>query len=128
MIFRLPSRAKRGICTFALAIVPVIAAAQGQVTLRTGLVYAPDPLRTVAVLPVKGGPYADSLLEIVQRDLQYSDRVSILRLNPSDASLFYDRFRGVSYDYFTGLNASYVVETHAGPVEVLFRAPHPERS
>ncbi|WP_437902229.1 hypothetical protein WME95_26715 [Sorangium sp. So ce327] len=26
------------------------------------------------------------------------------------------------------VEASYVVETHAGPVEVLFRAPHPERS
>jgi TolB protein len=86
------------------------ALAQGQVTLRTGLVYEPDPLRTVAILPVKGGPYADSLLEIVNRDLAYSDRVAMLRLNPSDNALFFDRFHGVSYDYFAGLNAGYVLE------------------
>lgn len=105
----------------ALALLPSLALAQGQVTLRTGLVYAPDPLRTVAILPVKGGPYADSLLEIVQRDLGNSDRVSMLRLNASDNALFYDRFRGVSYDYFTGLNASYVVEMIAGQGRVSMR-------
>jgi TolB protein len=96
-------------------------AAQGTVTLRTGLVYEPDPLRTVAVLPVKGGPHADSLLEIVHRDLQHSDRVSMIRLNASDNALFYDRFRGVSYDYFNGLNAGYVVELIAGQGRVSMR-------
>lgn len=121
MIPRLSSRAVRGICTSALVLFPAMAAAQGEVTLRTGLVYAPDPLRTIAIVPVKGGPYADSLHEIVQRDLQYSDRVSILRLNPSDNSLFYDRFRGLSYDYFTGLNASYVVEMIAAQGRVSMR-------
>jgi TolB protein len=113
----------------ALAAMPALAPtlrsgqahAQGQVTLRTGLVYAPDPLRTVAVLPVKGGPHADSLLEIVHRDLQYSNRVSMLRLNAADNALFYDRFRGVSYDYFSGLNASYVVEMIAGQSRVSMR-------
>ena len=95
----------------AVAALPAVAAAQGgQVTLRTGLVYAPDPMRTVAVLPVKGGPHADSLHEIVQRDFVFSDRVSVLRLNAADNALFYDRFRGVSYDYFSGLNAGYVLE------------------
>src|SRR5574338_1053949 len=93
----------------ALAALPAIAAGQGEVTLRTGLVYAPDPLRTVAILPVQGGPYADSLLEIVHRDLVNSDRVSMIRLNPSDNALFHDRFRGVSYDYFAGLNTNFVV-------------------
>ena len=101
--------------------IPAIAAAQGEVTLRTGLVYDPDPLRTVAVLPVKGGPYADSLLAIVQRDLQYSDRVTVLGLNASDNALFYDRFRGVSYDYFSGLNASFVVEMIASQGRVSIR-------
>jgi tol-pal system beta propeller repeat protein TolB len=105
----------------ALAAFPMMLAAQGEVTLRTGLVYAPDPLRTVAVLPVRGGPYADSLLEIVQRDLQYSDRVSVLRLNASDNALFYDKFRGVSYDYFAGLNATYVVEMTAAQGRVSMR-------
>jgi TolB protein len=105
----------------ALAALPQLLGAQGEVTLRTGLVYAPDPLRVVAVLPVKGGPYADSLLEIVHRDLQNSDRVSMLRLNPSDNNLFYDRFRGVSYDYFTALNTSYVVEMIASQGRVSMR-------
>jgi TolB protein len=105
----------------AVAAFPAVLAAQGQVTLRTGLVYEPDPLRTVAVLPVRGGPYADSLLEIVQRDLQYSDRVSMLRLNAGDNALFYDKFRGVSYDYFSGLNAMYVVEMTAAQGRVSMR-------
>src|ERR1044071_1024575 len=104
----------------AIAAFPTLAAAQ-EVTLRTGLVYAPDPLRTVAVLPVKGGPYADTLLEIMHRDLQNSDRVSMLRLNASDNALFYDRFRGVSYDYFTGLNASYVIEMIAAQGRISMR-------
>jgi TolB protein len=105
----------------AVAAFPAVLAAQGQVTLRTGLVYEPDPLRTVAVLPVRGGPYADSLLEIVQRDLQYSDRLSMLRLNAGDNALFYDKFRGVSYDYFSGLNAMYVVEMTAAQGRVSMR-------
>jgi TolB protein len=104
----------------ALAAIPTMAAAQ-EVTLRTGLVYAPDPMRTVAVLPVKGGPYADSLLEIVQRDFAYSDRVSVLRLNAADNALFYDRFRGVSYDYFSGMNAGYVLEMIAAQGRVSMR-------
>jgi TolB protein len=104
----------------AIAAFPAIVTAQ-EVTLRTGLVYEPDPLRTVAVLPVKGGPYADSLLEIVHRDLANSDRVSMLRLNHADNALFQDRFKGVSYDYFTGLNANYVVEMIATQGRVTMR-------
>src|SRR4051812_11584553 len=97
-----------------LFALPSAAFAQGgEVTLRTGLVYAPDPLRTVAVLPVKGGPLADSLLEIVHRDLSNSDRLTMLRLNPADNSVFYDRFKGISFDYFSGINAGYVVEMTA---------------
>src|SRR5262245_35474525 len=104
-----------------LVALPAIASAQGEVTLRTGLVYAPDPLRTIAILPVKGGPHADSLLEIVHRDLQYSDRVSMVRLNAADNAQVYDRFSGVSYDYFTGLNANYVIEMTATQNRVSMR-------
>jgi TolB protein len=105
----------------ALAALPAIAAAQGEVTLRTGLVYAPDPLRTVAMLPVQGGPYADSLLEIVHRDLVNSDRVAMIRLNASDKALFHDRFKGLSYDYFSGLNTNYVLEMIASQGRVSMR-------
>ena len=113
-------KALKGIL-LALVALPALAAAQGPVTLRTGLVYDPDPLRTVAVLPVKGGPHADSLLQIVHRDLQYSDRMSMIRLNAADNALFYDRFRGVSYDYFTALNVGYVVELIAAQGRVSMR-------
>ena len=106
----------------ALVAAPTLAFSQGgNVTLRTGLVYEPEPMRTVAVLPVKGGPYADSLLEIVHRDLAYSDRVTMLRLNAADNALFYDRFKGVSYDYFSGLNAGYVLEMIAAQGRVSMR-------
>jgi TolB protein len=106
------------------AVVPSAAFSQvggGEVTLRTGLVYAPDPLRTVAVLPVKGGPLADSLLEIVHRDLVNSDRMTMLRLNPGDNSVFYDRFKGISFDYFSGINAGYVVEMTATQTRLSLR-------
>src|SRR3954469_22350396 len=86
--------------------------AQG-VTLRTGLTYNPNDMPAIAVLPVKGGPYADSIGTIVQRDLQYSDRVTVLALNPSDVGVFYDAFKGVAYDFFTGLGAKVVVEMTA---------------
>ena len=88
------------------------AAAQNGV-LRTGLTYDPNSMPAVAILPVKGGPYADSIGAIVQRDLQYSDRMTILQLNPADVGVFYDAFKGVSYDFFTGLGARVVVEMTA---------------
>jgi TolB protein len=105
----------RSLAVVLLAAAPAVLFGQvgGEVTLRTGLVYAPDPLRTVAVLPVKGGPLADSLLEIVHRDLTNSDRLTMLRLNPADNAIFYDRFKGISFDYFSGINAGYVVEMTA---------------
>jgi TolB protein len=106
----------------AMAAIPTLALAQGgDVTLRTALAYEPDVQRTVAVLPVTGGPYADSLLEIVHRDLYNSDRVTMLRLNASDNALFHDRFKGVSYDYFSGLNAGYVVEMIASQGRISVR-------
>ena len=57
--------------------------ASGQVTVQLGLGYNPDPLRSVAIVPVKGGPYADSIGAIVQRDIEYSDRVTPLALGSS---------------------------------------------
>lgn len=111
----------KSVLSALLVVLPVVAAAQGEVTLRTGLSYSPDPLRTVAILPVKGGPHADSLLEIVHRDLAYSDRLTMVRLNASDGAMFYDRFKGVSYDFFTGMNVSYVVEMTATQGRVSMR-------
>ena len=93
--------------------VPAVVTAQGGATLRTGLTYNPNDMPAVAVVPVKGGPYADSLGAIVQRDLQYSDRLTMLQLNAGDASLFYDSFKGLAYDFFTGLGAKVVVELTA---------------
>jgi TolB protein len=94
-------------------VVFAAAAAQGQGVLRTGLTYDPNNMPAVAVVPVKGAPYADSIGAIVQRDLQYSDRMTILQLNPADVGVFYDAFKGISYDFFTGLGARVVVEMTA---------------
>jgi len=90
-----------------------VAQTGGGATLRTGLTYDPNSMPAVAVVPVKGAPYADSIGAIVQRDLQYSDRMTILQLNPRDVGVFYDAFKGVSYDFFTGLGAKVVVEMTA---------------
>lgn len=103
---------------FALAsiVAPVAALAQtggGGATLRTGLTYNPNDMPAAAVVPVKGGPYADSIGVIVQRDLQYSDRLTMLQLNATDVGLFYDAFKGLSYDFFTGLGAKVVIEMTA---------------
>jgi TolB protein len=98
----------------ALVVAPAVSLAQGGgTTLRTGLTYNPNDMPAVAVVPVKGGPYADSLGAIVQRDLQYSDRLTMLQLNAGDASLFYDSFKGLAYDFFAGLGAKVVVEMTA---------------
>ena len=94
------------------AVVPGLLRGQG-VTLRTGLTYNPNDMPAVAVVPVRGGPYADSIGTIIQRDLQYSDRITILQLNPGDIGVFYDSFKGLSYDFFTGLGAKVVVEMTA---------------
>src|SRR5437764_1350844 len=99
----------------ALAVaVPGITRAQtGGATLRTGLTYNPNDMPAIAVVPVKGGPYADSIGTIVQRDLQYSDRVTVLQLNAGDVGVFYDSFKGLAYDFFAGLGAKVVVELTA---------------
>src|SRR5260370_39536762 len=97
-----------------LLAAPALTVAQGGgTTLRTGLTYNPNDMPAVAVVPVKGGPYADSLAVIVQRDLQYSDRLTMLQLNAGDAALFYDAFKGLAYDFFTSLGARVVVEMTA---------------
>lgn len=104
----------RSLIISSLAGYSSLAAAQtGGATLRTGLTYDPNSMPAVAILPVKGAPYVDSIGAIVQRDLQYSDRMTILQLNPADVGVFYDAFKGVSYDFFTGLGARVVVEMTA---------------
>src|SRR3954466_7716699 len=102
----------RTACVLSLVVVASPARAQGG-TLPTGLTYNPNDTPAIAIVPVKGGPNADSIATIVQRDLQYSDRVAILQLNPADVGVFYDAFKGISYDFFTGLGAKVVVEMTA---------------
>jgi TolB protein len=105
-------RLRSAVLVVVMLAVTARARAQG-VTLRTGLTYNPNDTPAIAIVPVKGGPYADSIGSIVQRDLQYSDRVAILQLNPADVGVFYDAFKGISYDFFTGLGAKVVVEMTA---------------
>ena len=68
---------------FAIAL-PVIARAQDTTTtpgVRLGLNYAAGSKPGVIVLPVQDD-YDDSLRTILQRDLDYSDRMSVIALDP----------------------------------------------
>src|SRR3954469_6203412 len=71
------------LCAIAL---PAIAAAQDTTTVpgvRLGLNYAPGTKPGVIVLPVNDDYGDDSLRVIVQRDLDYSDRMNVIALDES---------------------------------------------
>lgn len=73
-----------------------------------------DPLRdkvAIVVLPIIGA-FGDSIRTMVQRDLDYSDRFTVIPVDPTDPSAF--RMPGsaasLNYSLFTHLNAAAVVE------------------
>jgi TolB protein len=70
-----------------LAVVSVALGAQGDTTMRQGvslvLNYVPGTRPGIAVLPVRGAN-GDSVRAIIQRDLDFGDRVQIIGTNPDD--------------------------------------------
>ena len=72
-----------------------------------------DPLRdkvAVAVLPVTGA-YGDSVRAIIQRDLDYSDRFAIGRIDTTDPDAFRAQSGGgVNYQLFARLGVAAVVQ------------------
>ena len=76
-----------------------------------------DPLRdkiSVAVLPVSGA-FGDSLRAIIQRDLDFSDRFTILPVEGGDvdAARAGGAASGLNYSIFQRLNAAAVVQIHS---------------
>ena len=73
-----------------------------------------DPLRdkvAIAVLPIVGA-FGDSIRAIVQRDLDYSDRFTLLPVDTTDPFAFRmaGAAAGLNYSLFARLNAAAVVE------------------
>jgi TolB protein len=81
-----------------------------------------DPLRDkipVAVLPVSGA-FGDSLRAIVQRDLDFSDRFTILPIEggDADAARTGGAASGLNYSIFQRLNAAAVVQMTTMPTGI----------
>ena len=74
------------------AIVSASASAQEDTArgVRIGLRYDPGIKPGVLVLPITGA-HGDSIRTIIQRDLDFSDRFSVISLSATDAALFEGR-------------------------------------
>jgi TolB protein len=80
-----------------------------------GLTYDPASRPGIAVLPVTGSS-GDSVRVILQRDLDYSDRFTIVTLDASDPSSFRGTRPGAELNYplFSRLGAAAVVQATVG--------------
>lgn len=80
-----------------------------------GLTYDPASRPGVAVLPVSGSS-GDSVRMILQRDLDYSDRFTIVPLDASDPSTFRGKTPGAELNYplFSRLGALAVIQAAVG--------------
>jgi len=104
----------RAVATCCLAAAPSIIHAQDTTFRGVTINGTYDPLRDkwgVVVLPV-AGPQGDSVRAIVQRDLDFSDRFSIIAVDTSDVSALHARgtAAGLNYPLFARLAAAAVVE------------------
>ena len=74
------------------ATVSVSASAQVDTArgVRIGLRYDPGVKPGILVLPITGA-HGDSVRAIIQRDLDFSDRFSVINLSATDAALFEGR-------------------------------------
>ncbi|MFL5580403.1 MAG: hypothetical protein ACJ8AO_08515 [Gemmatimonadaceae bacterium] len=92
------------------------AAARAQDTTRTGvrigLFYAPGVKPGVVVLPAAGAA-GDSVRAILERDLDYGDRVTVVRLDEAAGAL--SGPRGLNYDLFAKLGAAAVIQPTLTP-------------
>jgi TolB protein len=79
-----------------------------------GLTYDPTTRPGIAVLPVPG-PFGDSIAAILQRDLDYSDRFTIVPLAGADPTTFRNPTPGADLNYalFARLGAAAVVQASA---------------
>jgi TolB protein len=85
---------------------------------RIGLRYDPSTKPGVVVLPI-GGPMGDSIRTIIQRDLDYSDRFSLITLSSADVEFLRGGAQGagagLNYSVFEKLGAAAVVQVTPTP-------------
>lgn len=85
---------------------------------RIGLTFDPRGKPAVALTPVSG-PNADSVFAILARDLDFSDRVTVIRQDSGDAPT-----GALNYDLYAKLNAVAVVQAAVTPTGGLHVAVH----
>lgn len=96
--------------------------AQGQDTtkgVRIGLRYDPGTRPGIVVLPVSG-PYGDSVRAILERDFDFSDRLTVVMPGPGDGGLLAgDRPKGapvpLNYPVFAKMGAAAVIQATPTP-------------
>lgn len=74
-----------------------------------GIAYDRGTRPGVAVLPVSG-PVGDSVRAIVQRDLDYSDQLTVINLDAADSAAFRQSPGGLNYPLFAKLGAVAIVQ------------------
>ncbi|MCC7193952.1 MAG: PD40 domain-containing protein [Gemmatimonadaceae bacterium] len=106
----------------ALALVVTAAPGRAQDTVpagvRIGLTYDRSGKPAVALAPV-AGPNADSVFAIMARDLDFSDRLTVIRQDSGDAPT-----GALNYDLYAKLNAAAVVQATVTPTGGLHIAVH----
>lgn len=106
------------LCATLALLASMPAAARAQDTthrgVTIGLTYDPALRPGIAVLPVPG-PFGDSIAAILQRDIDYSDRFTIVPLAGADPTTFRGTTPGadINYPLFTRLGAAAVIQASA---------------
>lgn len=99
-------------------LVTFAAVAAGQDTTRrgvtVGITYDPSSKPGLVVLPVQGAG-ADSVRAIVQRDLDYSDRFTVVTLDATDPATFRVAGGALNYALFAKLGAVAIVQMTVTP-------------
>ncbi|HKG92956.1 MAG TPA: hypothetical protein VKA84_13720 [Gemmatimonadaceae bacterium] len=100
----------------ALALVALggASAARAQDTtqrgVRIGLTYAPGTKPGVLVLPASGGLWGDSVRAILQRDLDYGDRVTVVGADSAGRAVVPPASGVLNYQLYAKLGAAAVVQ------------------
>lgn len=118
------NRIRQLLCLAALFAVPLPAWAQDPVPpegVRLGLTYTPGTRPAVLVLPVEGAE-GDSVRAILERDLDFDDRVTLISLNGAAARALLPPAGGeIDFDRFAPFGANAIVEPRLTPAGLTVR-------
>lgn len=106
--------------TCASILTPARGTAQDSVPtgVRIGLTYRRDVKPSVAITPV-AGPYADTVRAMLARDLDFSDRLTVMASDSGPAPQ-----GALNYELYAALNAVAVVQAAVTPAGALHVAVH----